>query len=107
LNWFTAYLRGRKQKVVVDRVNSDWLPVISGVPQGSILGPMLFLLYINDMPSVAQHSSLALFADDSKCYKKINNTSDCVHLQKDLDALFEWSKHGTFVFTLLNARLFQ
>jgi hypothetical protein len=92
LNWFSAYLSGREQRVVVEGIQSDWLPVISGVPQGSILGPLLFLLYINDMPSVAQHTSLALFADDSKCYKKISHISDCVQLQNDIDALFEWSQ---------------
>lgn len=78
--------------MVVEGYNSDWLPVVSGVPQGSILGPLLFLFYINDMPSVAQHSSLALFADDSKCYKTIKNISDCKLLQTDIDALYAWSK---------------
>jgi hypothetical protein len=92
LNWFRAYLTGREQRVVVEGFNSDWLPVISGVPQGSILGPLLFLLYINDMPSVVQHASLALFADDSKCYKTIKNISDCEHLQTDIDALYAWSR---------------
>ena len=91
LNWFEAYLTGREQRVVVDGVNSDWLPVISGVPQGSILGPLLFVLFINDMPSVAKHANVALFADDSKCYKNISNTSDCKLLQTDLDALHNWS----------------
>ena len=77
---------------MVEGVHSDWLPVISGVPQGSILGPLLFLLYINDMPSVARHASLALFADDSKCYKQISNISDCLLLQNDIDSLCDWSK---------------
>ena len=91
LNWFNSYLSGREQRVVVDGVHSDWLPVVSGVPQGSILGPLLFVLFINDMPSVAQHANVALFADDSKCYKLINSISDCRFLQKDLDALYKWS----------------
>ena len=58
----------RCQRVVVDGVNSDWLPVVSGVPQGSILGPLVFVLYINDLPSIAQHTKIALFADEAKCY---------------------------------------
>lgn len=93
LNWFHAYLTGRNQRVIVEGIHSDWLPVLSGVPQGSILGPMLFLLYINDMPSVVQNAALALFADDSKCYKQISNMSDCKLLQNDIDALFQWSNN--------------
>ena len=73
LNWFKAYLMGREQRVVVDSSNSDWLPVLSGVPQGSILGPMLFLCYINDMPSCTLNSTTALFADDSKCFRPIHS----------------------------------
>ena len=72
--------------MVVKRCNSDWLPVVSGVPQGSVLGPLLFLLYINDMPSTIQNSTVALFADDS-----IKNISDCKLLQKDIDSLYSWS----------------
>ena len=91
LKWFEAYLIGRRQRVVVDGVNSDWLPVVSGVPQGSILGPLLFVLYINDLPSVAQNTKIALFADDAKCYIDVNSTSDCELLQADLNALVTWS----------------
>ena len=72
LNWFKAYLMGRGQRVVVDSSNSDWLPVLSGVPQGSILGPMLFLCYINDIPSCTQKSRTVLFADDSKIMLQTN-----------------------------------
>ena len=90
LKWFEAYLIGRRQRVVVDGVNSDWLPVVSGVLQGSILGPLLFVLYINDLPSVAQ-TTIALFADDAKCYIDVNSTSDCELLQADLNALVTWS----------------
>jgi hypothetical protein len=70
---------------------SDWLPVTSGVPQGSILGPLLFLVYINDMPEyVGQGSSIALFADDSKLYRPINSASHHL-LQSDLSGLHNWS----------------
>ena len=65
LTWISNYLCDRSQRVVVEGVASDWAPVTSGVPQGSILGPLLFLLFINDMPSVASSSTTALFADDS------------------------------------------
>jgi hypothetical protein len=90
--WTRAYLSSRLQRVTVEGHNSDWLPVISGVPQGSILGPMLFLLYINDMPNVASSCAVALFADDSKVYKRINSVEDCMLLQKDLDSLVQWSE---------------
>ena len=72
LDLFTFYLSDRKQWVVVEGVESSWLNVSSGVPQGSILGPMLFLLFINDMPNVVSSSKLSLFADDAKCYRKVN-----------------------------------
>ncbi len=92
LDWFSSYLCDRRQRVVLEGEASGWLPVISGVPQGSILGPLLFLLYINDMSDVVSSSTLALFADDSKCFSNINNISDCLALQRDLDSLCQWAR---------------
>ena len=63
---------------------SDMLPVSSGVPQGSILGPLLFLIYVNDIPSEVNFSHIFLFADDTKCCKDIVGDSNCLLLQKDL-----------------------
>ena len=77
--WFTDYLHSISQRVVVEGVFSSWLPVISGVPQPSILGPFLFLLYINDLPNVLSiTTSVALFADDVKCSKIVHNPDDCI-----------------------------
>ena len=88
LLWFCSYLSGRQQRVVIEGHSSDWLPVISGVPQGSILGPLLFLVYINDTPSyIHQDSSIALYADDSKLFHPIQYPNDSNLLQKDLDSL--------------------
>ena len=70
---------------------SKWLPVISGVPQGSILGPILFLLYINDLPNEIT-SLLKMFTDDTKLYRTVTVEQDCENLQRDLNRLAAWSK---------------
>ena len=89
--WIKEYLTGRLQCVNINSFLSPSVPVISGVPQGSILGPLLFLVYINDLPTQAVHSDLLLFADDAKCLKPILSPSDSQQLQCDLDNLFGWS----------------
>ena len=66
LKWFESYLSARKQRVVINGSYSSWSEVKSGVIQGSILGPVLFLMFVNDMPEVLCSSNLAMFADDSK-----------------------------------------
>ena len=73
LKWFTSYLPGRKQRVTISGSTSEWLSVTSGVPQGSILGPLLFLIYVNDLPLCVKDTIVVLFADDCKCLKNIHN----------------------------------
>ena len=85
-------LTGRKQRVVINGTQSSWAEVKSGVPQGSILGPILFLIYVNDMPEEVKNSHIAMFADNSKCYKCITSEMDCVALQEDLCTLSDWAK---------------
>ena len=76
--------------MVLNNESSSWTSVTSGVPQGSILGPLLFNIFINDLPSVVQ-SELVLFADDAKIYRTIQSDDDYLQLQQDLDNLFLWS----------------
>ena len=91
LKWLNSYLTNRQQRVVLEGKSSSWLEVTSGVPQGSILGPLLFILDINDMPLKLRHSTIALFADDSKCYRRITKVQNCQELQDDINHLFKWS----------------
>ena len=72
-------------------VLSDQLPVLSGVPQGSILGPLLFFVYINDLPLSVRYAQSLIFADDTKCYHSIMHPRDSNLLQLDLDSLHDWS----------------
>ena len=91
LRWFHSFITCRFQRVLVGGQYSEWSPVISGVPQGSVLGPLLFILYVDDLCSAIKHSSIKLFADDVTIFKEINNVDDCFVLQKDLDAVLDWS----------------
>ena len=79
----------RKQRVVIGGEHSTWTQVISGVPQGTVLGPLLFLTYISDLPNNI-HSSIRLFADDCVLYREIKNENDSQELQKDLNSLMKW-----------------
>ena len=90
IDWVRAFLINRKQRVVIGSSASDWQEVVSGVPQGSVLGPLLFLIFINDMPGLVHHFC-KLFADDTKLIAIIKNSSDKILLQKDIDALVNWS----------------
>ena len=96
--WFKAYLTDRKQYVSINNYHSSLLPVISGVPQGSILGPLLFLVFINDLTDCVLNSTMLLFADDIKCSLPFSGQMDCFLLQNDLDVLSVWSKHWNLFF---------
>ena len=89
LTWIKAFLTNRHQRVVVDGSFSTWAPVISGVPQGSVLGPLLFLIYINDIGDNLA-STTKLFADDCALYREVNNAGDAQILQSDINHLLFW-----------------
>jgi ribosomal protein S20 len=90
LDWIGHFLVGRKQRVGVAGSYSEWSSVLSGVPQGSVLGPLLFVCYINDMPDTVT-SFIYMYADDTKMFRQINDQSDTVALQNDLDKLVKWA----------------
>ena len=93
LNWCRDYLTERQQRVVVKGEASDWLTVTSGVPQGSLLGPLFFIVYINNLPGViSKDSSIALYADDSKMYRVISTQEDLSTFQSDIDKISAWCK---------------
>ena len=91
LKWISSFLGGRTQVVVLEGECSSEVPVSSGVLQGSVLGPFLFLLYINDLPENIQ-SQVRLFADDAAVYLTVRNQNDSLILQKDLNTLQEWER---------------
>ena len=91
LNWIKDFLDNRSQSVLLNGSNSDSIPVSSGVPQGSVLGPILFLAYINDLPDQVK-SRVRLFADDTAMYLALNKQGDSEILQKDLESLEKWEK---------------
>ncbi len=91
LKWIENFLSGRSQSVVVENSKSPTAPVTSGVPQGSVIGPALFLVYINDLPEQVK-SEIRLFADDTIIYRKINTAHDCKALQEDLNSLLKWEE---------------
>ena len=86
LDWIGSFLSDRSQRVVVEGEQSNPAPVTSGVPQGSVPGPILFLVFINDLPK-AIDSSCRLFADDTIVYREISFPTDSAALQHDLEAL--------------------
>ncbi|CAB4030209.1 Hypothetical predicted protein, partial [Paramuricea clavata] len=91
LSWFTSYLSDRKQRVTVLGATSQERVVTSGVPQGSILWPVLFLLYVNDLPKAVLSSKVACFAVDTKALKRVESQQHSVDLQSDIDNLNSWA----------------
>ena len=89
--WIEAFLFHRKQCAIVNDNKSNWSEVSSGIPQGSVLGPTLFLIYINDIETEIQ-SIIRLFADDTKLFNIADTDTDKLRIQNDTDKLEEWSE---------------
>ena len=99
LKFFVNYFKNRRQRVTLENVFSDYLPVQSGVPQGSILGSLLFVLFINDISiGISPNTNIGLFADDTKIWRSMEKEEDCVILQKDIDYLNQWCKDNQMKF---------
>jgi hypothetical protein len=90
LSWIKAFLTNRTQRVKCDGSFSAFCPVTSGVPQGSVLGPLLFLIFINDMPDVLSNGFFKLFADDSKLFQVVNSAEESEQFQTSIDAIANW-----------------
>ena len=90
LSWIEAFLTRRKQRVFLNFYCSTWADVVSSVPQGSVLGPLLFNIYVNDIPDVVS-SPILLFTDDIKIFRCIKTYQDYIQLQSDLNCLSERS----------------
>ena len=109
LNWCRDYLSNREQRVVIDGKSSDWRPIPSGVPQGSLLGPLFFVIFINDdLHDVVSPASLvALYTDDCKTSRVIQHPCDHESLQDDLNSLVFWSRLNHMSFNAKKCKLMR
>ena len=99
LNFIRAYLQDRYQRVVINGTSSSNLSVTSDLPQGSILGPLLFVLFIEDIYShVSDGTKIALYADDTKIWWGIETENDCFILNQDIAALHQWAEENCMKF---------
>ena len=106
LSWIEDFLKERKQCVVLEGTKSNNIHVSSGVPQGSVLGPILFLTYINDLPLYVK-SNVRLFADDTVMYLAVKSVDDCVQLQQDLHGLEKWESDWNMEFNIAKCNVLR
>ena len=97
LRWIQNFLTNRKQKIIVQGEESQWADVASGIPQGSVLGPVLFLTYINDLPDAIK-KFVTIFADDTMEHAVIRTENDAIEVQEDLYEMSDWSEIWEILF---------
>lgn len=105
LYWIESYLTERTQFVKIGQQRSSMFPVQSGVPQGSHLGPLLFLVFINDVVDVLQYTDCLMYADDIKIFRTVDSICDAVHLQYDLDSMAEWSQRNRLSLNIAKCKI--
>jgi len=107
VKWISEFLHARKFRVKVNGSFSGWHDVPSGIPQCSVLGPLLFIIYINDLiESCQEHSDVYVFADDTKFARHVNESEDCHELQEAIDLLNKCSGQWLLKLNVKNAILF-
>ena len=102
VRWVGNWLSGRRQRVVIERVASGWEWVLSGVLQGSVLGAVLFIVFIDDIDEGIR-SNVLKFADDPKLIARVGSEEDRERLRQDLIELFKWSEDWQMLFNLTSA----
>ena len=90
INWIKGFLHGKQQKVLINGVQCEWGEVTSGIAQGDMLGPLLCVIYITDVPDVVE-SSMLLFTDDTQLYRQMNSNIHQFQLQEDVNNKDEWT----------------
>ena len=105
--WLHSFLTNRFQSVIVNGIKSDPAPVISGVPQGSVIGPLLFLVLIGDIDKDIAHSFLSSFADDTRIGKGIHTPDEAQLLQKDMEAVYSWASNNNMLFNVKKFELLR
>ena len=104
--WIERWLEGRSQRTVLNGEASSWRPVLSGVPQGSVLGPLAFVIFINDIDEASRNISIiSKFADDTKCGQIINGDSDVQKLQECLNNLTDWADKWGMAFNVAKCKV--
>jgi ribonucleases P/MRP protein subunit RPP40 len=104
LAWIENFLSNRSMRVVLGENATDWVKVLSGVPQGSVLGPLLFLLYVNEIPDTVK-STIKMFADDTKIWRVLRKNEDPEILQEDLHRLEKWSEEWLLRFNAAKCKV--
>jgi len=106
LNWTKSWLTDRRQKVTLNGEKSEWEPVKSGVPQGSVLGPVAFTIFINDLDTaVGQHAKIFKFADDTKITRKVSSEEDQADMQNTINNLTSWAENWGMSFNKTKCKI--